>query len=207
MNKKFGLLIILVLGVILISAIAYYIFAYTQPADENQLEGLPITNTAGENKTEETPVAQNNDTGKVPVETVTKKADTPLGQLDIERMAKSFAERFGSFSNQSNYTNITDLRMFMSEKMKKWADAYMAKNQKDNTADQVYYGLTSKALSADTTLFDDAKGAATVIVETRRREAMGTSNNSSNLYNQKITITFVKENQIWKVDSAIWSDK
>lgn len=33
----------------------------------------------------------------------------------------SFAERFGSFSNQSNYGNFTDLSIMMTEAMNNWA--------------------------------------------------------------------------------------
>ena len=99
-----------------------------------------------------------------------------------------------------------DLKMVMSRDMQAWTDSYIIKNQKSNVASDVYYGLTTKALSTNVEDFDDAKGEAVVLVETRRREAMGTTNNASKLFNQEILITFVKENQAWRVDSAYWQD-
>ena len=53
--------------------------------------------------------------------------------------------------------------------------------------------------------FDDEKGEAEVLVKTRRREAINTTDNISKVFNQDITITFKKENEIWRVDSANWT--
>lgn len=210
MNKKIGVLLIIILGALAISAIVFYVTRVSNPSvdpveinnfEEN--DGKNNTDSSQQSiKTDEADTQKN--TFK---QTVDPKKDLPLGQIDLERLAKSFSERFGSFSNQSNYSNITDLKMFMSEKMQKWADTYVAKNSKSSSDNAVYYGVTTKALSVKTQSYNESAGTAEIIVQTRRRESVGTSNNSSNLYSQDILISFVKEDSAWKVSSAYWQDK
>jgi hypothetical protein len=199
MNKKIGILAILALGIVLIGTIAYYLLVYTKNNVSKEAPVLPDSPGAPA-QTETKPVSDN----KNPLAQTPVSPERPVASADLERIAKSFAERFGSFSNQSNFSNITDLEIFMSQKMKSWSDNYIKKNQKANVADEVYYGLTTKAVSAKTESFDEGAGTAKIIVSTRRREAMGTTNNASKLYNQDVAISFVKEAQVWKVDSAIW---
>jgi hypothetical protein len=207
MNRKILFLFLAVIGLTLVAAVAYYIMSFSkgkeaQTTAEPVLEGAPIAKSPVEDLTPKTESSQ--ETQKAISAEIAAK---PLGQTDIERLARSFAERFGSFSNQSNYSNITDLEMFMSEKMKQWAEDYVKKNSKENPGSLVYYGLTTKAVSVTTKNFDDAKGTASILVSTRRREAMGMTNNTSKLFNQDITINFVKERGAWKVDSANWNNQ
>lgn len=204
MNKKVGLLLILVLGSFLIAAIIYYVFYFsvnkTVPKVVDEVKSTSQVLDAS--KTIKSPKVEAVETKKPTI----VKQDVPLGQASLERMARSFAERFGSFSNHSNFSNVEDLKMVMSTSMQAWADSYIKKNRKSNLASEIYYGLTTKSLSTDVKKFDDLDGKAVIAVETRRREATGTTNNASKLFNQEILITFVKEDQAWKVDSAYWQD-
>ncbi len=205
MNKKIGLLLILVFGSFLIVAIIYYVFYFSvdDSLPQEELGTEDVSQVSDSIKRIELAKTEELESEKI---VAVRKMDTPMGQANLERMARSFAERFGSFSNQSNFSNITDLKMVMSEDMQSWADAYIEKNRKTNLANDVYYGLTSKALSTEVEKFNDSKGEAVIRVETRRREAMGTTNNASKLFSQEILITFIKENKAWRVDSAYWQD-
>ncbi len=190
---------------LILVAVWYYISSFSQqqtpaPTLTPNDQAIQAPADSGPKTIENTLV----DDGAAPVPGAEEVTQRPVAQIDLERMAKSFAERFGSFSNQSNYANIRDLKLFMSDKMEKWADAYVEKNKKSDAANQVYYGLTTKSVSAKAEKFDEAAGQASVVVDTRRREAIGTTNNSSRLYNQSIRVSFVKENGAWKVDSAFW---
>lgn len=129
--------------------------------------------------------------------------NNPVDKDDLKRMAASFAERFGSYSNQSNYSNIVDLKIFMSIKMVAWAENFV-REQRRNNMTEIYYGITTKAINEEVLDFDEDNGSASILVQTRRREANGTVNNVSNFFNQNITIIFMKEDGIWKVDSANW---
>jgi len=202
MNKKIGLLSILFLGAILIATIIYYVFYFSTTTSSKTAEPkniIPVSDTSLAPKKIE------KETIEIKKPTIVKR-DLPLGQSSLERMARSFTERFGSFSNQSNFTNITDLKMVMSSDMQNWANSYIEKNKKSNVASDVYYGLTTKALSTNVKNFDDERGEATILVETRRRETIGSTSNASKLFNQTILVTFVKENRAWRVDSAYWQE-
>jgi len=123
---------------------------------------------------------------------------------DLSRMAASFAERFGSYSNQSNFNNIVDLKLFMSEEMKEWADSYVSSQRGKQIASDIYYGITTKAVAREIREYDDDAGNASVFVQTRRREATSSTSNTSKVFGQDIIIRFIKEKGAWKVDDANW---
>jgi hypothetical protein len=129
-----------------------------------------------------------------------------FGQNELEKMASSFAERFGSFSNHSSFNNIVDLKVFMTDNMKDWADKFILEKQSSQDFKAAYYGITTIATSEKTLEFDPDKGRAKVLVSTYRRESIGDDSNSSS-YEQNIEISFEKKGGVWKIDSAYWQDK
>ena len=90
--------------------------------------------------------------------------------------------------------------------MKDWADGFIAEQNKNASADSIYYGITSMAVKEEIIKYDDDTGQAAVLVKTRRRESTSSTNNISDAFNQEVIISFVKENGAWKVDSANWQD-
>lgn len=129
-----------------------------------------------------------------------------VNKESIARMASSFAERFGSFSNQSDYKNISDLKPYMTVKMKKWADSYIAENRA-NGVSNIYYGIITKSVTYEYLSYDDDMGSAEIVVKARRRESVGISSNTTNVFYQDIKISLIKENGAWKIDSAYWQEK
>ena len=127
-------------------------------------------------------------------------------EIYTKQLASIFVERFGSYSNQSSFSNINDLKMLMSKKMQRWAENYVREQKEQAQAADIYYGITTKAVAGEVEEFDDDAGKAVILVRTRRREALGTTVNISNAYNQDALITFVKEDGAWKVDSAVWKN-
>lgn len=130
-----------------------------------------------------------------------------VSKSDLENIASSFAERFGSYSNQSNFSNLTDLKMFMGDKMRDWVDSYIEEHRIKSSASDIYYGIITKAVAQEIKEYDDNAGVVEILVNTRRRESIGSSSNSTNAFSQDITITFHKERGAWKVYSAIWQDR
>lgn len=121
--------------------------------------------------------------------------------VSLRSLAASFAERFGSYSNQGNFNNLEDLRGLMTLRMDAWADNYIA-NQKSLVV-QGYYGVTTVAVSSKITDLNDEVGQATVIVSTQKQETKGTTANPRVTY-QDIEIELVKTEQGWKVDAVAW---
>lgn len=125
------------------------------------------------------------------------------GKNDVEKIARFFTEFFGSFSTDSNYTNVTGLKIYMTQNMQKWADSFVADAKKNKNNAAGYFGVTTKAVSVKTDSFSDETGKAEATVSCQRREATGTSTNAR-IYYQDMNLKFVKEKGVWKVDEARW---
>lgn len=195
-NRKWGILII-VAAAILMALIIYFMFLYQYPDSTETTEETTVT-------TEEQPATLPSSEEVRETETTTKTTtvvDKEITSDDLARMAGSFAERFGSYSNHSNFGNITDLKIFMSKDMIEWADDFVA-SQKGEYSD-IYYGVTTKSMSEQVNSFDDNIGEAEILVQTQRKESTGSMNNSR-VYYQDILVKFVKESGAWKVNSAYW---
>jgi hypothetical protein len=121
---------------------------------------------------------------------------------ELRAVAGTFAERFGSYSNESNFYNIDSSLDLMSDKMKTWANEYKASNQPASNQDP-YYGISTKLVSVSVDDYDETLKVATVTVGTQRSEfRINTSN--PRIFYQNLVLTFVQEGSKWKVDSATW---
>ncbi|TAN57599.1 hypothetical protein EPN15_03680 [Patescibacteria group bacterium] len=125
------------------------------------------------------------------------------GKSDVEKIARFFTEFFGSFSTDSNYGNVTGLKIYMTQNMQKWADGFVADAKKNKNNAAGYFGVTTKAVSVKTDSFSEEQGKAEVTVSCQRREATGTSTNAR-IYYQDMTVSFLKEKGVWKVNEAKW---
>lgn len=206
MNRKYIGIIAIAASLLLLIGIIYIIFfhKFKQPEEEQaatveEKQTLPAP-AVGEQLSlpPEQPAAINIEKPKL--------SEIDVIKDDLKRMAFSFAERFGSFSNHSNYGNINDLKLFMSSKMKDWADKYVEEAIARGGDSTIYYGITTKAIAAEIKIFDDDEGRAEIFVKTKRREATGATGNAASFY-QDVLIAFVKEGGAWKVNSAYWQGK
>lgn len=217
MNKKIIGGVIIFIGILAIAGIIYMLF-FNKPSSEEPTKKTEPTSNVDKTNTDQTvkdvvtpkrrinanitndeTIKDENGTGNVNPDDFSKE--------DLKRIAGSFVERFGSYSNQSNYSNIKDLRMFMSDKMRNWADSFIAEQIKKASANDIYYGIITKASTEEIVEYNDEAGLVTILVQTRRREAVGASANFSDVYNQSVVVNFVKDRGAWKVDSANWNEK
>lgn len=205
-RKKIGIFII-VLGLLIILAIVYFII----------LKNKPVTK-------EEVPVSDGNyppisveSTGE-PVTSTSTPSDAPVGSRkydinnipklkttgdDLGKVAMSLAERFGSFSNQSNYGNFTDLKILMTDDMREWVDKYVEELRAKPQDDSAYYGITTQALTYKVIKFDDNGGEAEIMVSTRRSESSEAINGGAP-YNQDLKISLLKVEGEWLFNKAYW---
>ncbi len=200
MNRRIWGIIIVILALAIIAGIIYIIFFYKFSAPTEPIAEQPAVEQTEQPKTQE-PVKQPIATPMVsPLKKAEVKAD------DLSRMGAAFAERYGSYSNQSDYGNIRDLQIFMTTKMKNWSDSYItdARSRKGDPA--IYYGIVTKAISSEVKRFDSDTGQAEILVKTQRRESAGVGSNSAVFY-QDITIKYLKQSGIWRVDEALWQTR
>lgn len=195
-NNKFLKVLIAVLILFLIMALIYFYFY----KDGGLKEKAQIFETEKQIEFNNQPAAGNT---VAKAEIKNKLGDGDVDELELKQMAAAFAERFGSFSNQSNYGNISDLKIFMTDKMRNWSDEFVAAEKAKKSDISIYFGVTTKALAEEMKKFDKENGEAEALVKTQRREASGFTSNISSYY-QDIAISFKKEKGVWKVDSAKW---
>jgi hypothetical protein len=130
------------------------------------------------------------------------KADPGTGP---RQLAKSFAERYGSFSNQADYENIVDLYPFMSAAMLARSEGFVAAESQKPPA-QTYFGITTRSINVELAAFDDAGGSATATVKTQRQE-FKTATGKPDVYYQDASVELIKEDGVWKVDALTWQPK
>jgi hypothetical protein len=201
-NKKIGI-IIFVVALLLIGFLAFWIYNFNK---SKQASPSPKT-TAGSLATSSDSLMETalKNPPKVEYKFDQKAEDArELTAEDVRKMSLSFAERFGSYSNQSNYENIEDLKIFMTSNMKTWADGYIIDLKKLNKDTTNYFGIITLAINGEVKKFDKNAGVAEVLVYTQRRE-LGANSAEIKVYNQNITLNFVKSGSEWKVDSAYWA--
>ena len=115
--------------------------------------------------------------------------------------ALPFAERFGTYSNQSGFNNLDELNPLMTQTMVDWVRNTYKADLVKAYADVVYYGIETKAISSKFNSQADTK--AEILVKTQRSEFKDSPTNPRIFY-QDIILKLVKQNEAWKVDGAYW---
>ncbi|MCX6744332.1 MAG: hypothetical protein NTX82_02300 [Candidatus Parcubacteria bacterium] len=207
-RKKRSLLWILLILLLLIAAILIYLYLfYFKPG--------PVTENVNINQNTNQavlPIAPattsfNNTNASVlmDIEATTggNQANNQNEQNNAILIATSFTERFGSYSNQSDYRNFQELDQFMTTTVKEWVSQYVAGLKKDHADTNVYYAIETKAISTQVNSFDDVAGFAQILIKTQRQEFNNTITNPSISY-QDMLLELVRENNQWKVRGAYW---
>jgi len=120
--------------------------------------------------------------------------------LQLERLAKLFTERFGSYSTDARYQNILDLRPYMTNKMQVWAEDYV-KVQLARGDDKTLSRIVTTVASTQEQSIADTQ--ASMRLTTQRVESGATEES----YYQEIELDFIKGDDGWLVDSATWQEK
>lgn len=203
MGRKFLAILIIIVGLTVIIGLVWFLFLNDSPVPLSEISQEQVV--VPDNIVFDVPPTPTIKEPTPPVAS-TYKIDTSLREIgveDLKMIAAAFAERFGSYSNHSNYSNIVDLKLFMSNKMQVWADNFVNDMKIKSGDSDIYYGVTTKAISQTSNRFDNNLGVAEILVKTQRRESTGTMSNSTTIY-QDILINFIKERGAWKVDKAYW---
>jgi hypothetical protein len=169
-----------------------------QQAERENASQLQEAEQASNGETEVSQERVNEETPESPV------AKENVTENDLKKMASSFAERFGSYSNHSDFSNISNLQIFMTDNMREWSQEFLQEKRTEEYSG-TFYGITTNSLSSNIDSFDQDSGEAVVTVTTQRRETVGDKDNT-NTYNQDIVIEFKKMGGAWKIDSARWEE-
>jgi len=204
-NRKLILILITVVALIVILAIISSTFF--------NREEQPVINTPGQSITAQLPdeiEVGDTTTSDKPRNyqkyDISQEEEHEVSETDLQKLAMSFSERLGSYSNQSNYGNFTDLKIFMTESMRNWADSYVENLKEEPSASDNYYGVVTKALTSKVKDFNEERGTAEIMVTVQKQENTATVKDNKS-YLQNIDISLVEANGEWLVDKAYWQKK
>lgn len=122
------------------------------------------------------------------------KTDT---EFAIENLAKSYAERFGSWSTDNLGANLKELIPLSSKSM----ITYLNSVKIDYKVSE-FSGINTKSLAADISSLGDSK--ADVVVKTQRIKTK--ADLTEEVYYQDINISVVLSGDKWLVDETTWQE-
>ena len=191
-TKRTLIIVLIVIIGLMLAFLIWWQFFRKVPTTNTNLASQPAENT-----------------NVVVVNTVTntdQNTNTQSESLTIIRLANLFVERLGSFSSESQYQNVLDLKKYMTKTMQTWADSYI-KAQKAQPATGGFSSVVTKVIS--TKIVSQTSEAATIQVTTQRREegAAANTNAATTTYYQDIMLNVTKEGSDWLVNSADWQAK
>lgn len=114
-------------------------------------------------------------------------------------VAKLFVERYGSYSNEAQFANLSDLLPVMTDDFAERTRMFL----QEAVAPETPYGVTTRAVTVEVESLDETAGAAVVSLQTQREIAEGSTQNRRVEY-QQIRLELRREAGIWKVHSAQW---
>ena len=125
-----------------------------------------------------------------------------LAAADLENKIARFIERWGTYSNQSDFSSLKSLDPQMTSKMQSFVEFYIDQIKQDQPYQAGYYGITTKSVAVDLGNFNSGLRFTKAEVGTRRVETIGDA--ESNTFNQNVTVDLVKVNNEWLVDGVFW---
>ncbi len=134
--------------------------------------------------------------------TVEKEIILPgTNETQVQVVSKNFSERFGSYSNQSNFDEyLNDLTMLTTTGMEDFLKNFIRPIQTENPS--YYHGFSTKVLKVK--IIDLKSETAETLVSTQRTETNESQNIVNKIYYQDLKLKIVKVNNQWLVDGAWW---
>ncbi|RMD51917.1 hypothetical protein D6827_01130 [Candidatus Parcubacteria bacterium] len=116
-----------------------------------------------------------------------------------EIIARIFAERLGSFSNQGEYQNLTVIKEISTQSLQDRLEKIMNDALENDTG--VYYGISTRVISIQEIEKNDK--VASYNLTTQREEAIGDPGNATVRY-QDIEVDLKKVDDNWLVSGFTW---
>lgn len=153
----------------------------------------PATITTSNNKP--TSTTTTTDTTATPAPIVVKETSAIT-------VARTFVERLGSYSSESDAANIEDILPMATTSFQKELETIVREARA--SADGSYYDVSTLVVTSPKTV--SASATQTVLsMTTQREESIGDPSNTTKKY-QSITVTLVKSGTTWLVSGYTWKD-
>lgn len=130
----------------------------------------------------------------------------PSPETALQRIAVAFAERYGSFSNQSDFGNLESVLPYMTTSFQNRTRTLIVSERAKKRDTSIYYSLTTRSGRVATETFDENATTAVFLVTASRSEAIGSPVNVKR-YEETLRVTMSKEDGAWRVANAAWENK
>ena len=157
-----------------------------QVVEEEKAQTFPITN-----KTEK------------PTTTIDPVNVPQIQEVSAGTVARTFIERIGSYSSESDYQNVNDVLGIVTKELSQRLQKDAEKARAQSPDNGGYYGISTSYIGAKNSKESDT--AITLLVQTQREESFGSPGNSTVRY-QSVEVTLIKEGQDWKVSEYTWKE-
>jgi len=121
-------------------------------------------------------------------------------QTYLETLSLNYAEKLGSYSNQSNLANFLDLFDWSTNSMQSYLNNLI--EGLNNESDDYYHGLTTKVLNV--TINSLSSDLAETVMTTQRQETDESLNILNRITYPNLKLKLVKSGDQWLVDGAWW---
>ncbi|NQT50088.1 hypothetical protein HQ571_05325 [Candidatus Kuenenbacteria bacterium] len=190
MPNRTKLIIIIATGLIVIAVILIFFIKGEQARKPDAVEDETAPVAKVEISTEEESKLE------LPAPTAEEQQ---MGSMKL--LSKNFVERFGTYSNQSDYISIKELVPMMSSSMAAWVEnTYFDQLIKEHDPDGYYYEITTLAPVAY--VMEQTPSTAKVKVSAQRVEKK--ADQESTQFLQDVILELVKRGDNWVVDAAYW---
>jgi len=201
MSKPKILLIILSIVAIILLVTFWYLFNSTQEQQSNLNTNIQVQNLETQEPIQETDNSANTNQNQAVF--TPQLSEDEKAKVQLSRFVTAFVERYGSYSNQSDYENLEDLMQFMTNNLKTKTQQFVHDMRYQNKDNSVYYGITTKVLKAEIKEFEPALNKSIFNVSTQKHEMFGVSVNAKIFY-QSAQVELEKVGSVWQVNNLIW---
>lgn len=183
-ERRHFVILLIGLAALVVAVVVFVVVRFTGGDDkknQQNAEGTPFTALAGDAAA---PVAP------------PKEPDRQAA----ESLARFFIERIGSYSNQSDFQNVDDVKPLMTARVQIWAEGL----KKQGTAGGGYRGVTTKALALEMIEWKP-KQSAVMRVSTQRQEQQDGA--ADRVYYQDAEVNLIYQSEGWLVDGVYWKEE
>ncbi len=142
-------------------------------------------------------------TTPAPTPTFSRASAREILEQQLKTGAAQFAERFGTYSNQGDFQNLIDLFPLMTERLRSQTERTIDAARVAPSTPTGYVGVTTRPVTTAVVSVDEAGGRAVLRVSTQRATQTGDAQPVTRY--ETLTLEFRNQQNVWKVDSALWS--
>lgn len=200
----------LIIAAAVVGALALGIAAYltlrpapavNAPVEQPATSALPLAPSVATNAP--APAAPATTTPAAPAEVFTRASAREVLEQQLKAGGAQFAERFGTYSNEGDFQNLVDLFPLMTERMRQQSQRTIDAARAATSTPAGYVGVVTRPVTTAVALLDEAGGRATVRVSAQRATQTGDAPAVTRY--EILTIEYRKQQNAWKVDTALWA--